>query len=304
VSDAGALGRVRAALGGLKLGHRLGAFRSAVSLVQRPVPFVAREALFYPARPLAGAVARLVGADPAAAWRALTRRGLNVSAYTLRASGRRVAVRHGTPDVYLLHETLGRAVYEPPAPVAAVLAGIGRPLRVVDLGANIGLFEVFLADRAPVGRIVAYEPDPDNLALLRRNAAESGSGARWEVVPAAAWTRDGTLAFMAGRFAESRVPQEAGAPTVQVPARDVFRDLADVDLLKIDIEGGEWPILADPRFPEVPARALVIEYHRWGAPGPDPERLVRDTLTAAGYSVGPASEDAPGFGVLWAWRAA
>jgi len=255
--------------------------------VSTPGRFVAREVVFYPMRAVPG----LLGRVP------------NRAAYTLRTGGRRVTIRHGTPDVYLLHEALGRGGYTPPRGAADALRALGRPLRVLDLGANIGLFEVALAPHAPVERVVAYEPDPDNLDLLRRNAVEGGGGAAWRIVPACAAGADGEVPFMAGRFAESRVP-EAGAEGVTVPveARDVFPDLAEADLVKIDIEGGEWEILGDPRLAGTPARAVVLEYHRWRCPGDDPRAAALAALEGAGYTPGEPSEDEPGFGVVWAWR--
>ena len=277
---------VRTRLAGLKLGHRLRAFRSAAGLVATPARFIAREAVFYPMRAVPGLLDRVP----------------NRATYTLRAGGRRVTIRHGTPDVYLLHEALGREAYIPPRAAADALLAVGRPLRVVDLGANIGLFEIALAPHAPVARVVAYEPDPDNLELLRRNVA-GGGGAAWRIVEACAAGTDGQVPFLAGRFAESRVP-EAGAegPTVTVAARDVFPDLAEADLVKIDIEGGEWEILGDPRLAATPARALVLEYHRWRCPTREPREAALSALRDAGYATGAPREEAPGFGVVWAWR--
>lgn len=39
----------------------------------------------------------------------------------------------------------------------------------LDVGANIGLFSLFLRDRCPQGRIVAYEPMPEAFAALEKN---------------------------------------------------------------------------------------------------------------------------------------
>lgn len=42
----------------------------------------------------------------------------------------------------------------------------------VDVGANIGLFAVYLADRCPRGRILAYEPMPQAFDALQQNLRE------------------------------------------------------------------------------------------------------------------------------------
>ena len=49
------------------------------------------------------------------------------------------------------------------------------------------------------------------------------------------------------------------------PRVDVFPYLAAADLVKIDIEGSEWEILADARFAGIAARVLVLEYHPQGS---------------------------------------
>ena len=45
---------------------------------------------------------------------------------------------------------------------------------VVDVGANIGMYSLFAARKNPEARIYALEPEPHNLAALRRNLAVNG----------------------------------------------------------------------------------------------------------------------------------
>lgn len=286
-------------VGRLRIGHRLGALRGAAGAVEDPARLVAQELAALPLRPLAFALARARRTAPGAAWATLTRPlGGLVGQHTLRESGRRVFLRRGTPDVFTLYETHAAGSYEPPAPAAAALAALGRPPRVLDLGANIGLFALAALARWPGATVTSFEPDPGNLAILRRNA-DANVDADWEVVPAAASTADGALRFMTGHFAVSR----AGAGDALVAARDVMPFVARCDLLKIDIEGGEWPILADPRFRACSAAVVVMEFHAWGSPPGDPGAAARGALEAAGFTVGPIRDEEPGSGTLWAWRA-
>ena len=77
--------------------------------------------------------------------------------YTLRGSDVAINIRHNSPDVAVLIEIFADGFYEPPAPVAQLLA---KPApRALDLGANIGLFGAFLTARLPSARIVGFEPD-------------------------------------------------------------------------------------------------------------------------------------------------
>jgi hypothetical protein len=72
----------------------------------------------------------------------------------------------------------------------------------------------------------------------------------------------------------------------------------------MDIEGGEWVILGDPRFAAAPPRVVVMEHHPQGAPGPDPRAAALEALARAGLSAtASVFSTADGYGMLWAWRA-
>jgi FkbM family methyltransferase len=182
----------------------------------------------------------------------------------------------------------------------------GGPKRVVDLGGNIGLFSRFITEVVEVSDLTTYEPDPANLALLKRNLAELPGGLTPTIVPVCAGVSDGSVRFETGSFGRSRVlggDDADGGPKVSVlPCEDVLPRLMDADLIKIDIEGSEWEILADPRFRESPARAIVMEYHSWRCPGGDPRTTAERMFRDMGFNVRTEREHVHGFGELWAWR--
>jgi hypothetical protein len=96
--------------------------------------------------------------------------------------------------------------------------------------------------------------------------------------------------------------QGDGAPT-EVEVMDVLPLLADADLVKMDIEGAEWPILQDPRFASLGISALVLEYHPQGAPQPDTFAALTAVLGDAGFTVeAPVEQYGSSVGVAWAWR--
>ncbi len=214
--------------------------------------------------------------------------------YTI--GGRPVYVRHGTRDVAIMVEIFGsRPIYEPPDQVAPLLE---QPLRILDLGGNVGLFGAFALNRFDVTELRSYEPDPANLKLLHGTADDTP---QWHVIEAAAGTKPGTLPFLTGRFSETRSARE-GEDGVLVPVHDVLAE-PGCDLLKMDIEGGEWAILSDPRFDGF-ARVIVMEWHALGSPDPSAAHLVASRLlTERGY---PHQFELPrehdGNGVTWAWR--
>jgi hypothetical protein len=56
-------------------------------------------------------------------------------------------------------------------------------------------------------------------------------------------------------------------------------------LIKVDIEGGEWELVRDPRFTRLRAPALVIEYHPLYWQDADARHELSQALDAAGYSM-------------------
>lgn len=222
--------------------------------------------------------------------------------YHLQENGLRVAIRHRADDAATLAEVFYHRWYDPPADVART---IGEPRAVLDLGANIGMFGVLSIARWPGSKIVGYEPDTANAAVHERTIALNGLGHRWSFVAAAAGPRDDEVHFAGGLGASSHVidaRKDATPGGIVVAQRDVMGAIATADLVKIDIEGGEWQILGDPRFAADPPRALVMEYHPEGCPDSDPRAAAERALAAAGLRTALIWQNDDGVGMLWAWR--
>lgn len=137
-----------------------------------------------------------------------------------------------------------------------------RP-RLIDVGANIGLAALYWRWRYGPVRYLGFEPDPDIAAVCHENLAAWAVGG--ELVRAAVGPRAGQAAFApdgadGGRTIEFGV----GAPIATIPV--CIEELAPridgpVDLLKIDIEGGERDLL--PSLAPVIGRVhrLFVEWH-------------------------------------------
>jgi FkbM family methyltransferase len=228
--------------------------------------------------------------------------------------------------MWVLEEMFRFQAYKPPAAVSHALQALGRPPRIVDLGGHVGLFGLFMRGLFPGASIVSFEPDPNNIAVLRRNIDANGLAERWRVVEACAATSDGQVEFESN-FHLSRIApaSDEGLKEIhghigaafgflegtallqaahrQVASQDVFPFLAEADFVKIDAEGAEWEILADPRFAELDAAAVVLEYHPTYTPEPDAEGSVRRALEGAGYETLTVVKGEDN-GMVWAWKAA
>lgn len=219
--------------------------------------------------------------------------------YGLRDTPGEVVIRHGPSDIGILAEFFWYRVYEPPAEVDLALQVPG-PIEIVDLGGHVGMFGVWARARWPGCRITSVEADPENAAVCERTIAANGAQGDWNLIGAAASNREGALRFSSGRHAQSAVDPVKG--DIEVPAIDALPLLSGADVVKIDIEGGEWQIFGDPRFREIGAKVIAFEFHPHLAPGPDTGREAGLALERAGF-VNRRIEDLPGgLGLGWAWR--
>ena len=130
----------------------------------------------------------------------------------------------------------------------------------VDVGANDGYYTLFASRRVgPGGRVVSVEPSSRERGHLERNLARNGTG-NVEIVPAAlgasAGHADLHLAHGAhsghntlGRFAHDSVVS-AGVERVPLETLDAVVTrlrLPRIDVVKIDVEGGEANVIAGAR---------------------------------------------------------
>ena len=222
--------------------------------------------------------------------------------YRLRGSEIRVVIRHRTPDVLVLDEIFSQREYEFPPRVIDALTPVASTLRVADVGANIGLFGAFVLTQFPEASILAVEADPANAAVHAEIIRANGRGEAWQLVKAYAASRARDVRFAAGEYATSRGARngEAGGA---LRAVDVFPLIGDAALVKIDIEGAEWELLADPRFSELSARGIVLEYHADFCPDEHPRAAAQTFLRRAGFEVVETGRKPRfGAGLLWGWR--
>jgi len=114
----------------------------------------------------------------------------------------------------------------------------------VDLGANLGYFTLLAAARVGArGRVIAFEPNPRNCDLLRHSIDANGF-AHVELHPCAVAEQERRLMLdTQGTTSTGLVVDPVpggGKPLVQAVALDdTLRDVGRVDLIKMDIEGGE-----------------------------------------------------------------
>ena len=148
---------------------------------------------------------------------------------------------------------VGQAVrggsYEPE--VCAVFESILRPgMSVLDLGANIGFFALLAAQIVgPTGSVTAVEPNPRNVRLLEASRRANGF-AQLTILQVAAGAENGLLVLNTSYSNGTTAGLPAEIATLlaaeTVPALRIDALLPPgrrIDLIKIDVEGAEYPAL-------------------------------------------------------------
>jgi FkbM family methyltransferase len=176
----------------------------------------------------------------------------------------------------------------------AVLSAGGT---AIDVGANVGWHTLLMARLVgPHGRVLAVEPNPSVREHLRRNIAINRLG-QVEVVGSALAEAPGTLNFVAPDaehpasgsghvVADDTAPLDAihvAASTLDVIAAE--QKLDRLDLVKIDAEGFEWPILQGAQTTIARFRPYIIfEFDQaYAARGRDSGRLFAEFFRRHNY---------------------
>lgn len=223
--------------------------------------------------------------------------------HRLKGSDLAVYLRHHTTDIGAFEEVFLRDLYRLPDQVRQNLESLDRPPRILDLGAHVGMFDVYMFERFPDARLTAVEPDPLNSVVLRRCLRVNDRLGNCQVLDAAASNQSGRAPFAFGLGAASTLhPGAAAGRYVEVDLVDAFDLFSGADLVKMDIEGGEWAILDDERLAAAAIPALVLEYHPTGCPSPDPRAHADRLLTEAGFRVWHIVDQGGGMGMCWAVR--
>ena len=154
----------------------------------------------------------------------------------------------------------------------AILAVVRAGAVVYDIGAHVGAMALGAALLVgDLGRVVAFDGDPENIARLRDHGARNGLGGRLQVVHAAVWSRAAIgISFRRGAATRSQGGVEAdgnrpvlgSGQLINVPAVTLDGFVAaggpPPELVKIDVEGGEYEVLRGGKELFANQRPLVI----------------------------------------------
>ncbi len=178
---------------------------------------------------------------------------------TLNGNGRAVTleVPEDSGIRFVLNEIFTEQQYRP-------VPGLPPPRAVLDIGANVGIASAYFRLMYPDAELVCVEPDPRAYALLEENADALG-----QCLTFRAALHNGTQ-VCAFNMAEESTVQSSSAMLSGRVGRQLLLDAesfvasldrSGFDLIKIDTEGFEIPIVLSLRRRLMSTPIILLEFH-------------------------------------------
>ncbi len=179
-----------------------------------------------------------------------------------------VQLRPATNDLITLDEMFVTKLYEP------VIHLLPEAETVIDLGANIGFASIYFLSVYPICKVIALEPDTRNFDLLQSNLQPYERRGRSKAVQGAFWKQEGMVVL---ERSEDQIEVNKGAVRSEPPSINsgnsiLVRGLTletivaesgfeKIDLLKVDIEGGERHLFSGDLTWLTKVQCMAHEFH-------------------------------------------
>ena len=164
-----------------------------------------------------------------------------------------------------------------------------KDLIVVDAGANCGLVTQYFREYAK--QVYAIEPSPEHFEALKKNK-EFNEWDNVAVINAGLFGADGEAEVYTNRgnltMNSLTANYNQGGTKIKTITLETLmkeNEIDEIDFLKMDIEGSEYPIIKSEGFKRVlpKIKAMVVEFHPWANNNEDYRPLV-EIITSAGFT--------------------
>jgi FkbM family methyltransferase len=202
-----------------------------------------------------------------------------------------IFLRPGTSDQGVFGQIFLKHEYNINLPV--------EPKIVIDGGANIGLFSVYIKSKYPNAKIIAIEPDDDNFEMLKKNVAGYED---IQIKKAGLWSKR-----MHSRITDKYGLGKWGMVTEEIEEKEAITadfntltitdilneyNIQYIDLLKLDIETAEKQLFAENYSEWLPrVKVIVIELHDWMQEGCSKSFFTAINNSFENYSFGQMGEN-------------
>lgn len=191
---------------------------------------------------------------------------IKVEKTTLKGYKSPIHLRKNTSDIPTFHKVFSFKEYD-------IKQLDFEPEVVIDAGANIGLFSIFIKNKFPNSKVIAIEPDIENYELMKKNFIEyeniiSLNQGLWKntaLLKAHDKFNQGKWAIVVEEVEDIKDSNVEGISVLEVMKQ---HQLSKIDVLKIDIETSE-KFLFEENYEEwlSKVRMIIIEFHDWIVPG-------------------------------------
>ena len=175
----------------------------------------------------------------------------------------KVSFRYGTSDASVFTQVFVDRCYQAKLPHV--------PSRIIDAGANVGYSALYYAREYPTAEIVALEAEESNYKLAQMNLS---SYTNVHPMFAALWYEDGTVSLESSDSTHSSFrfdSKDDGTHTVpSISPNTILKKMgwSEIDLFKVNIEGGEKSLFENEPLDWVPkVRTFVMDLHDRFLPG-------------------------------------
>lgn len=182
-----------------------------------------------------------------------------------------VSLRRNSSDPLVFNQVILQKEYQPVVDLLKQNNLSGN--KIIDAGANIGLTSLYFKSVFPESEIYAIEPNKDNFKILAKNIKDNHLK-KIRLTDKAIWDKETKLIPVTFRDGldwsfsleeyEKGHEKETCFETTTIPKILQETGWQTIDLLKIDIEGGEAKLFENPEMVKPwlsKVNAIVIEIH-------------------------------------------
>jgi FkbM family methyltransferase len=172
-------------------------------------------------------------------------------------------------DLGILFQVLGKEEYRPVVDLVKKL-GLQQPLRIIDAGANVGYATLYFCAAFPDAIVAAMEIDSNNAQQLSKQIMANGH-TKVHVLRNALWSRDANLQIKRDfrdqsecSFYVEEIVDASDVVGYSIATVCAKMGWDSIDILKIDVEGGERYLFATDALADEllrSTRILAIEIH-------------------------------------------
>lgn len=189
----------------------------------------------------------------------LQKKLIKKGSFTIPGVKHPIFLRTRTSDINIFENVFVRGEYE-------IEYGM-VPEYVIDCGANIGMFAVWIKSRYPNAKLICIEPDPENFEILKKNVSHYKDVI---CVNCGIWSKN-TLLKVYDKYNKGKwgmvVEEDLENGSVQalsIASLVEQHNLPRIDLLKIDIETSEKELFSTNYEGWLNnVEVLLIELHDW-----------------------------------------